>query len=88
MATQFAEPVSEETELEKCKSAIPQNTKSTMEWGIHTWTIGQLTDVFLVLMSPEFPVTTPLLDMTSTDLSYWMRKLHVVLEVGKKDSSM
>ena len=53
-------------------------------------TIGQLTDVFLVLMSPEFPVTTPLLDMTSTDLSYWMRKLHVhvVLEVGKKDSSM
>ena len=32
MATQFAEPVSDETELELCKSAVPENTKSTMQW--------------------------------------------------------
>ena len=87
MATRFAEPVSDETELELCKTAVPENTKSTTEWGIRTWNDWAANRrVFTADVSGISYVTTPLLDMTPTDLSYWMRKL--VLEVRKKDGSM
>ena len=75
MATRFAEPVSDETELELCKTAVTENTKSTTEWNVFTADVSGISYV-----------TTLLLDMTPTDLSYWMRKL--VLEVRKKNGSM
>ena len=87
MATRFAEPVSDEKEFELSKTAVPENTKLTTEWGIRTWNDWAANRrVFTADVSGISYVTTPLLDMTPTDLSYWMRKL--VLEVRKNDGSM
>ena len=81
----FAQPVSDLDEKELCSSAVPGNTKVTTEWGIRIWNdwaanrCGSTTDTGDGIA----PVTTPLLDMTATDLNYWM-----VLEVRKKDGGM
>ena len=82
-ATRVAEPVSDETELDLYKTAVPENTKSTTEWGIHTWNDWAANRcVFTADVSGISYVTTLLLDMTPTNLSYWMSKL--VLQFAKK----
>ena len=74
----FAQPVSDLDEKELCSSAVPGDTKAATEWGILIWNEWAANrSVSTTDMADGIaPVTTPLLDMTATDLSYWMKKLH------------
>lgn len=82
----FGEPVSDAEEVSLRAGAIPNNTKSTTDWGIRAWNewaASRLTTVAGV--HGIVPLTTPLLEMPHVNLAYWMGKF--VLEVRKKDSS-
>lgn len=84
--SRFAAPVSDTVEEEYRLSRVPAKTQKATAWGIRVWnewasirgassseTVGRL------------PVTTPLLEMTSEDLGYWLGKF--VLEVRKVDGT-
>ena len=83
MASRFAAAVSDADELSVQASAVPSNTKSMTEWGIHVW--SEWANSRTVMPAPDGVVSvgTPLMTMTPVDLAYWMGKF--VLEVRKKD---
>ena len=86
MAVRFGGPVSDADEASLRAEAIPNNTKSTTDWGICIWNEWSTSRVATVAgVQGIAPLTTPLLEMSHVDLAYWMGKF--VLEVRKKDGS-
>ena len=91
MATvkRFAEPVSDEQEIVLRAGAIPTTTKNSTEWGIRVWNewaqAREESNTPAGEQRSTVPVTTPLLQMPSADLSYWLGKF--VMEVRKMDMS-
>ena len=87
MATvkRFAEPVSDEQEIVLRAGAIPTTTKNSTEWGIRVWNewaqAREESNTPAGEQRSTVPVTTPLLQMPSADLSYWLGKF--VMEVRK-----
>ena len=82
MAGRFGESVSDADEIVRRAEAVPKNTKATTTWGMRIWnewsSSRTVTDG-----SGVVPVTTPLTEISPTDLAYWMGKF--VLEVRKRD---
>ncbi len=84
MASRFAEPVSDDAELDLRATAVPANTKATTDWGIRVWKEWAESRPGEVGSSRAL-VTTPLLELSPENLAYWMGKF--VLEVRKKDGT-
>ena len=86
MAVHFGGPVSDAKEVSLRAGAIPNNTKSTTDWGIRVWNEWATSRLTTIAGDHGIaPLTTPLLEMSHVNLAYWMGKF--VLEVRKKDGS-
>jgi len=75
----FAEPVSDEQEIVLRAGAIPTTTKNSREEGICVWNkwaqAKEESNAQAGEQRSTVPVTTPLLQMPSADLSYWENSL-------------
>ena len=75
MAVRFGGPVSDAEEVSLRAGAIPNNTKSTTDWGIRVWNEWVSSRSTTVAgVDGIVPLTTPLLEIPHVDVAYWMGK--------------
>ncbi len=87
-STRFRGPVTDADEKEMRSKAIPGKTKATTDWGMKDWTDWAVArQISPADVDSRVLLTTPLLNMPTDDLAYWLWMGKFVLDIRKQNGS-